>query len=355
MFLNVLPNQIMRADMQVVANGKLILSGEHAVVYGNPALAMTIDRQVVVTLEKNSFFNSDIFFQLPNLKKEVRLKLRSLQEMYFKTREYYLHFLSQKKSIRDVIKNPEELLLFSAGLLYSQKDFNLPFGIHVHVDSTIPVGAGMGSSAATILALMFGLTKKLDLPFSQEKLFELALQAENMQHGRSSGLDLQVILQGGAMRYEKNSSSLFLKRPLPDFPLYLIHTGIPENTTGECVMHAAPFFKHAKVLKKFSDVTNKMDHALKQTNMNLFKDAMRENHYLLCEIGVVPRPIQELIFSLEKKDMAAKICGAGAVSGNAAGMLLVCTENKRELAKALAQYDFTYRPVQGVEGGVHVV
>lgn len=340
--------------MRVIANGKLILSGEHAVVHGNPALAMTVNRQVEVTLEKKSLFDADLFLQLPNLKKVVRLGLDSLKKVYGSVREYYTHFLSGQKTIREVLQQPEELLLFAAGLLYSQKDFDLPFGIHVHVDSTIPLGSGMGSSAATILALLHGLSQKLELPFSEDKIFELALQAENMQHGRSSGLDLQVILQGGVIRYEKNQKPPYLRRPLPHLPLYLIDTGRPCNTTGECVSQVAPLFT-SELLARFRAVTDQMDQGLLIQDTPLFQAAMRENHRLLCDIGVVPKRIQDCISILEKNKMAAKICGAGAISGDCAGMVLVSADDTIKLAKILSQWNLTFSSVQGVLGGVHVV
>lgn len=339
--------------MRVIANGKLILSGEHAVVYGNPALAMAVDRQVIVTLEKKSLLDSDLFLQLPNLKKVVRLGLDSLKKIYGSVREYYTHFLSGQKSIREVLQQPEELLLFAAGLLYSQKDFDLPFGIHVHVDSNIPLGSGMGSSAATVLALLYGLSKKLELPFSEEKIFELALQAENMQHGKSSGLDLRVILKGGVIRYEKNPHPICQERPIPNFPLYLIDTGRPQNTTGECVSLVAPLF-NAELLARFREVTDQMDKGLLTQDAHLFRSAIQLNHHLLCEIGVVPKRIQACIAELEANQMSAKICGAGAISGDNAGMVLVYSDNPIELAKILSKWNFTFSKVCGVFGGVHV-
>ncbi len=69
------------------------------------------------------------------------------------------------------------------------------------MQSDLPIGCGMGSSAATILSVIYAIATHLHLPISQEKLFQLALEAENMQHGRSSGLDLKIVYAGRMSLY----------------------------------------------------------------------------------------------------------------------------------------------------------
>ena len=64
---------------------------------------------------------------------------------------------------------------------------------------------------------------------------------------------------------------------------------------------------------------------------------IQKNHALLCQIGVVPDAIQEMIDAIEKLGAAAKICGAGALSGNAAGLLWIVGIEKQDLPSALLE------------------
>src|SRR5260221_7671008 len=67
------------------------------------------------------------------------------------------------------------------------------------VQSDIPIGCGMGSSSATILSVMHAVSTYLKIQISPETLYQLALEAENMQHGHSSGFDLRVAQLGGCI------------------------------------------------------------------------------------------------------------------------------------------------------------
>jgi mevalonate kinase len=80
---------------------------------------------------------------------------------------------------------------------------------------------------------------------------------------------------------------------------------------------------------------------------------IRENHRLLVQIGVVPEKVQRFISAVEARGGAAKICGAGAISGNAGGTLLLLAE---ELPQGLCeQYGYAADPVRGDPLGTRMV
>ena len=81
--------------------------------------------------------------------------------------------------------------------------------------------------------------------------------------------------------------------------------------------------------------------------------AVRENHKLLVKIGVVPDPIQQFIKDVEKWGGAAKTCGAGAVAGDSAGIVMVIAENPPiELCQ---RYGYELSAVRGDPLGVRIV
>ncbi len=336
--------------MKVHAPGKLILSGEHAVVYGKPALAMAVNRYVkaIATPQLLPF----VSFDLSDLAYEHSLTFTALNRLKSRVKQKYQRFIQGDFTIRDVLKKPVELAQFASTLFFEMLNFKLTNGIKIRVQSDIPIGCGMGSSAATVLSIVHAIAHHLKVDISSEIFFRLGLEAENMQHGYSSGLDLRVSLHGGCIYVKEGHIH---QRAIPEIPMYLINTGIPKSTTGECVAHAAQYFKHSDIGNDFAAVTDAMDAALTQNNLNDVIHAVRANHQLLTKIDVVPETIQQFIRDVENMQGGAKICGAGSVSGDKAGVVLAITENVNDLAQLCAHYHFAILPIAGEARGVHVV
>ncbi|MDR3491632.1 MAG: mevalonate kinase [Gammaproteobacteria bacterium] len=336
--------------MKVLAPGKLILSGEHSVVYGQPALAMAVNRYVTVTATPQ--FTPHISFDLTDFAYQSRLSLTALDNLKNRIKQKYKRFLKGDYTIRRVLHKPVELAQVAFTLFVESLNIKLTQGINIHMESTIPVGCGMGSSAATVLSIAHAIANYLEVDLSSEMFLRLGLEAENLQHGYSSGLDLRVSLHGGCIYLNDNQVSL---RPAPTFPMYLINTGLPETTTGVCIEAAAPYFKTSHIADDFAAVTNAMDAALLNGSLQNIKLAIHENHNLLTQIKVVPTVVNQFITEVENYGGAAKICGAGAVAGNNAGVVLVITDDEHSLAELCARYQYSLLPIQCEARGVHVV
>lgn len=336
--------------MKVYAPGKLILSGEHAVVYGKPALAMAVNRYVVATVSQERL--PQILFDLSDLAHRSRLSVSALSRIKNKIKRKYHRFISGDFSIRDVLKEPFELAQFALGVIAESLNLSLPHGVRLHLTSDIPIGCGMGSSAATILSVMHAISMYLQMPLSHDAMYQLALDTENIQHGHSSGLDLRVIMQGGCLYVHGQERHA---RLAPTLPMYLVNTGTPATTTGECVEKVAPYFKSQVLGDEFAGVTMMMDKALQQSSSASLRDAIHQNHRLLSQIGVVPNKIQQFISQVEIMGGAAKICGAGAVSGDKGGSVLVVMEDKMALSTLCSQYEYHAVPIACESRGVHAV
>lgn len=335
--------------MKVHAPGKLILSGEHAVVYGAPALAMAVNRYVTATAYSQLL--PFISFDLSDLAYERKLTLTALNQLKNRIKKKYQRFIGGEYKIRDVLQKPVELAQFVLSLVVETLNVKITQGMKICVQSDIPIGCGMGSSAATVISVAHAIAHHFGLELSSEIFYRLGLEAENMQHGYSSGLDLRVSMHGGCILVDAGQ---VYSRPLPTLPMYLINTGIPEATTGECVESAAHYFK-TNLASSFAEVTYAMDKALQQNHIAIMQEVLRENHKLLTHIGVVPERVQQCVAEIEKIKGAAKICGAGSVKGEAAGVMLVIIEDLPNLIKICQQYHYTIMPIIGEARGVRVI
>jgi mevalonate kinase len=336
--------------MKVLAPGKLILSGEHAIIYGQPALAMAVNRYV--TAMATPQLAPHVSFDLSDLAYQNRLSLNSLHILKNRIKEKYQKFVNGEYKIRDVLHKPFELAQVVFSIFFEVLNIKLTQGIKIHLQSTIPMGCGMGSSAATILSIVHAIANHLQVELPPEMFLRLGLEAENMQHGYSSGLDLKVSLYGGCLYLNDGQLE---KRALPQVPLYLVNTGSPRTTTGQCVEAAARIFKTGKIGEDFGAVTRAMDEALQANNIAATQIAVNANHDLLTRIGVVPEKVNNFIHEVQAHHGAAKICGAGAIAGDAAGVALVVMEDVEMLTRLCDRYQYSLLAVAGETRGVHVI
>lgn len=318
------------------APAKIILSGEHAVVYGQPALAITVNKYAYTTIKPLA--SNNIVFNFVNLDEYQQLTWQKL--------------LTFKKEIerKKFLKHSFELLQYAFSYFVEKLKISFDHGLEVVINSSIPVGCGMGSSAATIVSMLHAVAsffaKKIDLA----EYLVLGKAVENLQHGLSSGLDLFLSSHGGCYFWEQGEAT---KKSMLNIPFILVNSGKPISTTGECVSHVAEVFHGSKIADDFAEVTTVMDLAIKDNNLNAVQQCVRENHQLLQHIGVVPAKVQKFISQVEAMGAAAKISGAGAINGENAGVILIV--GKVDLTVLAEQFGYEILPVHGEAHGVTLV
>ena len=279
--------------------GKVILSGEHAVVYGKPAVVCAIDKRLSITFTPSSKtqYNDDIF---PILEKSV------------------IDFLSSKKE-KFKIKT------------YSYS-----------VESSIPIGRGLGSSAAYCACISAGLLELFTgKVWDSTEVNMCAYQMEKYFHKNASGVDTSTSIMGGLIYYRKEFeflktiSSLAIKFPKNIIEhLVLIDTGKPEESSGEIIQTVGKLF-NAKgsntelIMNEIEKTTKRLVVSIMKEDGILFKDAIVQNELLLEAIQIVSQSTKKLLKTLSNKGVG-KVTGAGGYKG-ASGYILFYCDNERVL------------------------
>ncbi len=334
--------------MKAIAPGKLILSGEHAVVFGRPALAMAIDRsaQSVITAEPGDL----ISFSLLDFKSTDSFTLRALRDMHQRVLRNYRLFLDGQLGIRDVMYKPVELFEYMFINLLDGLHLKLTEGLNIQTRSDIPIGCGLGSSAATVLSAARAVGHYFRVDFRPDWYYRYSMEAEKLQHGYPSGVDSYISVHGGCALFRQGAATSV---PLPRFNLYLINTGTPEATTGECVVAVREKHEHDSIWNDFEGVTLGLESAIRTNSMDEIRSLIRENNRLLARIGVVPEKVQRFIASVETMGGAAKVCGAGSIRGDHGGMVLVVDDQPP--TKLCQEYGYTITSVRGDPLGTRVI
>jgi mevalonate kinase len=206
----------------VSAPGKVILFGEHAVVYGKVSIAASIDLRTTLTITPNDSSSIHMFF--PNINVNIVTKISSLvlnkNNIDVKSENINNKLLDRIKSeIGKVIdpSSPSFGAVISFWYLFHFLSYEAEAsvkkcGFMIHVNSRLPIGAGLGSSASYSVCLSAALLKwfrwaNIDL----ELINRFAFICEKIIHGNPSGVDNTVCTYGGAIFFKREEKFLPLE------------------------------------------------------------------------------------------------------------------------------------------------
>lgn len=320
------------------AFGKFILSGEHSVVYGCPALALAtkLTCNVQLIVENINLKQTEKYITIKLLNYNNWQKTFSLSEICdFQT--YIQQYANNK------LPQQHDLAIYAISVFINyykyNKNFDIKHNLTFIINSQIPINCGMGSSASLIVSLgkaiyeymrNYTLQKHvLNSLINDEKFLALCLNIENMQHGRSSGIDLYIAYYGHGVFFNNNRKEL-RNNIINNQKIRLVNTGSAYSTTREVVSYVAEKMQNKNLLLEFSSVTTRLDHAWSINDQLIIAECLYNNHELLCNIGVVPTKVQSFIDALKQRNMSGKISGAGTIHGDNAGIVIVYGEGKIE-------------------------
>ncbi|MDA1316737.1 MAG: hypothetical protein O3B87_01785 [bacterium] len=278
------------------APGKIILSGEHSVVYAKPALVTAVDYRLTCTIK--STFSKGISYEKP---------------MHYCI-DTALSYLKSKK------------------IAHEKKDFTYL------ITSNIPRGRGMGSSAAYCVAVSACLYHHFtgNEP-TTETVNSIAFLCEKYFHGMPSGVDVSAASFGGLIFYRKEFeflkyiSALNFKIPtnIQD-RLVLIDSGKPIESTAHMVKHVGKQYnthpsEMESALNTIEKTTRRMVVSIVKEDPTMFAQAVSDNGAALIDIGIVSKQTQSLIASLLSYGVG-KVTGAGGIK-KGSGLILFFLNN----------------------------
>lgn len=299
--------------INVSAPGKVIITGEHAVVHDEPALVSALNKRLSVEAERT---------QRPFVNLRAMDNGRSRREPVWAVIEQ-ARTLQQRwqKNQQSLGLAPDEYIRAAVGEVLSRTK---SFGLALSIGTELPVGAGFGSSAAAAAAIVQAV-RLLAEESLDETTRSLSHRLERLQHGQPSGIDTQAVCQGGSFMARKEGGRLKTEavKNNPD-GLHVFLTGRPSEGTGELVEYVTQRRDNPDVKAALADL-GETARAIRSAfeDGRSFAKPIKTAQRALETIGVVPEPVQKRVRKLEDDGLAAKISGAGARTGPAAGALLV--------------------------------
>jgi mevalonate kinase len=284
--------------MGVVASApaKIILFGEHFVVYGEPAIVVAIDRRARAEAELRQ--DRRLRFQSANLNTSCYFENGVFKVEQGDAKEAKLKFAPVKLAVEKV-------------LAASGKSV----GLDITINSAIPVGAGLGSSAAVVASVTAAVSALLGLEFSKQEIFRIAFEAEKIVQGTPSGVDPAIATFGGTLLFQVDTGF----KPLEvetDIPLVIGDTGVERSTKiqVEKVRETMDSFPQiADSLRKAArEIVLRAVAALQENALETLGRLMNINHALLYGIGVSDESLEWLTNAARKAGaLGAKLTGAG--------------------------------------------
>jgi mevalonate kinase len=314
------------------APAKVILTGEHFVVLGAPALAMAVDLYSTAYAKRND-----------NGKVEVEATVP-------------LRLVGSPGS--RVVKS-EKLLgpLRAAAEVALDRVHGTSGGVSVQVECNIPIGAGLGSSASTSVAIIAAVAESQGVQLGKREIFRLAYTPETLIHNKPSGVDQATTTYGGVIQYRSPGKVETIK--IDRGPCILVcDTGL-HRSTGRLVGAVVKRSKSREAIYRghvdeVTRITKSARRALEGGRDEELGELMNRNQELLQKIGVSHPMLERLIkASMESGALGAKLTGAGG----GGCMIALCrgNESKQRIACRLRRMGGTVYKTSLARTGVEVL
>ena len=267
------------------APGKAILFGEHAVVFGRPALAVPIsDLRARASVEDSD--QNEIRVVAPQTDEEFRLSEAG----------------------------PEHPLRRAIDLTLDALEVD-PQGLRISIDSEIPIAAGLGSGAAVTVALIRALAAHYGHELSRERQSSLAFDVEELHHGTPSGIDNTVIAFGRPVSFIRGAPPNLLEIS-ETLQLVIGDTGRTSPTAdavaGVRMRRGENRSEYEELFDEIADITVRAKTALRQGKLSELGSLMNQNHACLKKLEVSTPELDELVDSARAAGaLGAKLSGAG--------------------------------------------
>ncbi len=326
--------------------------GEHAAVYGRPAVVAAVDLRLEVEACVGSVAGvggGGVHLDLPDIGVAEEHSWPEVEEFANRVRGEWRAFRAGEEPFR-ASRDRSGLVRIAVGeamvsLAPVASERLRERTLELRLRSAIPIGGGLGSSAAAAVGVVAAVRRVANatagapsdlLPagVDGEELLAIesaALEVERRQHGFPSGIDSGTVLRGGVLFVRGGERELrFDDLPRPGWlrnGLSIVDSGTPGQTTGAVVTTVRRFYGEdpdgvAEVLDRIGAAAEAFREALVSDRETEASAAIRAGHRGLVVLGVVPSAVAERVARVEASGGAAKISGAGALEGESAGALI---------------------------------
>lgn len=300
------------------APAKVILFGEHFVVYDEPAIVLAIDNRIYVSTKLRD-------------DEQIYIKSKDLEVSgFFREEKFQTEHGGDSTRIKlEPIRRVVQLVLNNA---------NVKFGVNVEIHSSVPVSAGLGSSAAVAVSTVAALSHLLGMSLSKDRIFQFALEAERLVHGTPSGIDPAICTYGGILLFQKKEGFTPLNVKT-DLPLVVGNTGL-ERSTGELVTLVRQKRERYSciinpIIKLGGKIALEAVEAMKKGDLQTIGELMNINHALLSALDVSNESLDRFVYAAKKSGAyGAKLTGGG---GGGCIIALAEKEKLKEVINAIEQ------------------
>ena len=296
------------------APAKAILFGEHSVVYGEPAIAAAVNKRVYVNIRKS--YTGETIFRAPDLGFEAEL------------------LTEHKKYI--LLKGKPGIIRYILEALYRAHDHT---PIEITMYSNVPIGSGLGSSAAVTVATLAALYRYHNVYYDKKSLAHDAHMIEKAVQGVASPLDTYVSTYGGIIFFRRANKvehfNINLNAP------FVVGYTTKHGNTGKMVKEVRNLkVRNPKlinnVISSMGYLTNQAKNAIYKRDFNKLGELMNINHGYLDVLGVNTLELSRMVYNARDAGaIGAKTTG----SGGGGSIIALCPDKVDEVADTIEKED----------------
>ncbi|KAM8865610.1 mevalonate kinase [Synchiropus picturatus] len=355
-------------DLIVSAPGKAILHGEHAVVHGKVALAVSLNLRTYLKLKSTN--NGKVCVCLPNINTFLSWDLKDLKKILTHSSDKRAEV---KRLDTELVKRIHEFVGVTNGNLDTCNMATLSFlyiyislfgagelpGVTVSVWSELPTGAGLGSSAAYSVCLAAALLSASGAISSQlkegdhtgrwsqedlELINSWAFQGEMIIHGNPSGVDNAVGTWGGMLRFLAGKIIPLSRVPL--LRILLTNTKVPRSTKVLVAKVKDKINKFPSIMNPLLDSVDAVSCTCEKVLVEMTSEPITGEHYSILEelidinqhhlnvMGVGHPALDVLCRVTLARGLHSKLTGAG---GGGCGITLLRPETDSSVVQSTVQ------------------
>lgn len=295
----------------VSAPGKLMLFGEHAVVYGYPCIVTAVNQRMRVTIEKNE--TAQLIINAPDVE-----------------------IVDYKKNIQEIGTGniPKGAQFIEQAVFNFYKKYNIHSGLTITTNSEFSSLFGFGSSSASTVCVIKALSELFTISLLQKEIFDISYKTVLDIQTKGSGFDIAAAIYGGTIYFAKGKT--IEKLSVNSLPLTVAYSGVKADTVTLVNKVEELKNKQPELIDGiFTNITQLVNNAkiyLEKNDWNIVGKLMDSNQLYLDQLEIMTDTLSNLISTAKNAGaMGAKISGAGG--GDC--IIALSPEHKKEIETSL--------------------